>query len=76
MVFPSLENFKVKVLIYNLDNQRKKEYVILEARLSALYKNPAKDIVVKAKIVGKNLAGKKYTPIFPYFEKVFIFPAH
>eukprot|EP00026_Physarum_polycephalum_P001231 Phypoly_transcript_01232.p1 GENE.Phypoly_transcript_01232~~Phypoly_transcript_01232.p1 ORF type:complete len:1147 (-),score=157.12 Phypoly_transcript_01232:70-3510(-) len=55
--------------VHFYDNQRKKEFIILEARLSALYKNPAKDIVIKAKLKGKELAGKKYTPLFNYFLK-------
>lgn len=52
------------------DNTRKKEYIILESRLSAMYKNPAKDVVIKKKFLGKELAGKKYTPLFNYFLKV------
>lgn len=55
---------------YFEDNQRKKEYIILEARVPALYKNPAKDVVIKEKFLGKTLAGKKYTPLFKYYEKV------
>jgi isoleucyl-tRNA synthetase len=60
------------ILMFFLDNQRKKEFIILEARLPAMYKNPAKDIEVKAKLKGKELAGKKYTPLFNYFLKVFL----
>ncbi|OCT83213.1 isoleucyl-tRNA synthetase 1 S homeolog isoform X1 [Xenopus laevis] len=43
-------------------------YILMEARLSALYKAETEYDILE-RFPGKNLKGKKYTPLFPYFEK-------
>lgn len=50
-----------------LDNATRKTYVMMEARLEALFKNP-KEYTVIDTFRGEVLRGKRYKPIFPYFE--------
>ncbi|KAF7634836.1 hypothetical protein Mgra_00005730 [Meloidogyne graminicola] len=48
------------------DNKTQKEYIILKERLSELYKSPNAYKIVET-FKGNELAGKEYTPPFPYF---------
>jgi isoleucyl-tRNA synthetase len=51
-----------------LDEKSGKQYILLESGLSMLYKDPkrAKYKIIK-KIIGKDIIGWKYEPLFPYF---------
>jgi isoleucyl-tRNA synthetase len=51
-----------------LDEKSGKQYITLESGLSMLYKDPnkAKYKVIR-KIIGKDMIGWKYEPLFPYF---------
>eukprot|EP00164_Ancoracysta_twista_P005275 GFYU01007220.1.p1 GENE.GFYU01007220.1~~GFYU01007220.1.p1 ORF type:complete len:1143 (+),score=481.12 GFYU01007220.1:42-3470(+) len=52
------------------DPESKRIYILMEARLKQLYKDPAKaKFKTLAKYKGSELAGKQYTPLFTYFEK-------
>ena len=44
-------------------------YILLEARLEALYKEEGEYEVLE-RMEGKTLFGKKYTPLFDYFLQV------
>ena len=44
-------------------------YILLEARLEALYKEEGEYEVLE-QFAGKTLFGKKYTPLFDYFQHV------
>ncbi len=43
-----------------------RKYILLEDRLSSLFKTDQEYIVVE-KITGQSLVGNKYLPLFPYF---------
>ena len=47
-------------------------YILLEKRLDALYKNPAdsKEYTVLERVKGETLVGRKYEPLFDYFYEV------
>lgn len=67
-VNPSLTYVKIK------DTATNKDYIMMEARLEALFKK-ADEYTVLEKFEGAKLAGQKYKPLFPYFahlEKAFI----
>ncbi|MCJ1382941.1 hypothetical protein MMC17_006054 [Xylographa soralifera] len=51
-----------------LDEKSGKQYILLESGISTLYKDPkkAKYKVIK-KIIGKDMIGWMYEPLFPYF---------
>lgn len=49
------------------DKETGKEYVLMEQRLSELYKS-ADAYEVLEKFTGKQLEGLQYEPIFPYFS--------
>lgn len=51
------------------DKKTKQVYILCEKRTQELYKS-ADEFVVLEKFKGKDLAGKKYVPLFNYFEKV------
>jgi isoleucyl-tRNA synthetase len=54
------------------DNDTDKRYIMLEAGLKVLYKDPKKaKYKVLAKLKGKELAGWRYKPIFDYFYETF-----
>lgn len=58
-----------------VDKENKKTYIIAEKRLSELFKSPtdkngAPLYEIKQKYKGKDLKGKKYKPLFPYFLDV------
>ncbi|XP_033990919.1 isoleucine--tRNA ligase, cytoplasmic [Trematomus bernacchii] len=58
------EFFYVKVK----DNATEKTYILMEARLGALFKSES-EYTILDKFQGKTLKGKKYKPLFPYFAK-------
>lgn len=61
-VNPDFEYLKIK------DGESGKQYIILEKRLDALYKDPKKaKCTVLSKMKGSDLKGKRYVPLFPYF---------
>ena len=61
-VHPEFEYIKI------FDEEKQKNFILLESLLSTLYKKPAAaKYKVIEKIKGKDLAGTKYTPLFPYF---------
>jgi isoleucyl-tRNA synthetase len=66
-VAPDFEYIKI------LDEESKKQYILLEALLTTLYKNPkkAKFKVVQKGIKGKDMLGWKYEPLFDYFYDEF-----
>ncbi|XP_076363583.1 isoleucyl-tRNA synthetase [Tachypleus tridentatus] len=59
----NLEYVKVK------DNTTQKLYVMMEARLDALFKKPEEYIIIE-RFKGETLKGKKYAPLFPYFSEL------
>lgn len=65
-VNPKFEYVKI------FDEEKKKNFILLESLISTLYKKPksAKFKVVK-KILGKDLVGLKYKPLFNYFYEDF-----
>eukprot|EP01119_Soliformovum_irregulare_P003431 TRINITY_DN1393_c0_g1_i1.p1 TRINITY_DN1393_c0_g1~~TRINITY_DN1393_c0_g1_i1.p1 ORF type:complete len:1148 (-),score=414.33 TRINITY_DN1393_c0_g1_i1:20-2956(-) len=50
-----------------IDKKTKAQYIMLESRLVELYKT-ADLYEIKDKFAGSTLEGKKYVPLFPYFE--------
>lgn len=65
-VHPEFEYIKI------FDEEKQKNFILLESLLSTLYKKPAAaKYKVIEKIKGKDLAGTKYTPLFPYFYESF-----
>ena len=52
-----------------VDNATGSVYILLEARLEALYKEE-EEYEVLERFTGKTLFGKKYTPLFDYFQHV------
>jgi isoleucyl-tRNA synthetase len=60
-VHPDFTYVKVK------DNSTDNVYIMLEDRLEALFKNP-EEYTILDKMIGKTLEGKKYKPLFPYFQ--------
>ena len=65
-VNPKFEYVKI------FDEEKKKNFILLESLISTLYKKPksAKFKVVE-KILGKDLVGLKYKPLFNYFYEDF-----
>ncbi|XP_030632360.1 isoleucine--tRNA ligase, cytoplasmic [Chanos chanos] len=61
-VNPELQYVKVR------DNTTEKVYIMMEARLVALFKAEGEYTVLE-KFPGKSLKGKKYKPLFEYFVK-------
>ncbi len=62
-------NFEYAVV---LDEPSGQKYVILETSLSVLYQNPAKaKYKVVEKLLGRDMVGWKYSPLFPYFTETF-----
>ncbi|KAL8620374.1 hypothetical protein ACOMHN_012999 [Nucella lapillus] len=59
-VHPDMDYVKVQ------EKSSRKIYVLMEARLEAMFKSP-EEYVVLEKFKGKTLEGKKYKPIFNYF---------
>merc|ERR1711962_1421045 len=51
------------------DNSNEKVYIMMEARLSALFKSE-EEYTILDRFKGQTLKGKRYTPLFPYFEEV------
>lgn len=49
------------------DNTTDSVYIMLEDRLDALFKAPEEYTLID-KMRGVSLEGKKYKPLFPYFE--------
>ncbi|XP_054164072.1 isoleucine--tRNA ligase, cytoplasmic-like [Oppia nitens] len=60
-VHPELDYVKVK------ETKTGAQYILMEARLEALYKKP-QEYTVLEKFKGKTLEHKSYKPLFPYFE--------
>ena len=60
-VHPELDYVKVK------DNNSDKVYIMMEARLSELFRTE-KEYTVLDKMKGAALKGRSYKPLFPYFE--------
>jgi isoleucyl-tRNA synthetase len=52
------------------DEASNRDYILLESGLPVLYKNPAKAKFSKVgKVLGKDMLGWKYKPLFPYFSQ-------
>lgn len=65
-VNPELEYTKI------YDEQKNMYFILLEGLMKTLYKKPSKEkIKVVEKILGKDLVGLKYEPLFPYFVEEF-----
>ncbi|XP_055998788.1 isoleucine--tRNA ligase, cytoplasmic-like isoform X2 [Ostrea edulis] len=60
-VNPDMDYIKVK------DKSTGKVYIMMEARLEALFKK-ADEYTILEKFKGRTLEGKKYEPVFPYFK--------
>jgi len=60
--------------VVTIDKATGHKYILLEKRLDALYKNPAKgentEFTVLSRFKGQDLVGKKYVPLFDYFYEV------
>ena len=52
-----------------VDNTTEHVYIMLEDRLEALFKKPEEYTIIET-MVGRSLEGKKYKPLFPYFESM------
>lgn len=50
-------------------------YILMEARLMMLFKNPQQYEILE-KFPGKTLGGRKYEPLFPYFAHVSFHKTH
>ena len=55
------------VYSYCTDNTTDGVYIMLEDRLEALFKKP-EEYTILERMMGRSLEGKKYKPLFPYFE--------
>ncbi|CUM65627.1 uncharacterized protein PRCAT00003275001 [Priceomyces carsonii] len=65
-VNPTFEYVKI------FDEQKQKNFILLESLLTTLYKKPsAAKFKIVERIKGKDLVSKKYVPIFPYFYESF-----
>ncbi|OLL22879.1 Isoleucine--tRNA ligase, cytoplasmic [Neolecta irregularis DAH-3] len=65
-VNPKFEYLKIR------DDASGRNYIILEKRLVALYKDPKKaKFTIIERILGKDLEGLKYKPLFDYFVPTF-----
>ncbi|XP_003385671.1 PREDICTED: isoleucine--tRNA ligase, cytoplasmic [Amphimedon queenslandica] len=62
-VHPNMNYVKVK------DKSTDSVYIMMEDRLEALFKTQDEYIVLE-KMTGESLEGKKYKPLFPYFESM------
>lgn len=51
------------------DNSNGKQYIMMQARLVALFKSPDEYQVVSV-FKGETLRGKSYLPLFPYYSQV------
>ena len=51
------------------DCSKSEIYILLEARLSALYKEESEYEILEH-FLGKSLFGKGYQPLFPYYSQV------
>lgn len=52
------------------DETRDKHFIILESLIKTLYKKPEKEkYKVVEKIMGKDLVGLKYEPVYPYYKE-------
>ncbi|MFN3411147.1 MAG: isoleucine--tRNA ligase [Exilispira sp.] len=51
------------------DHQSKERYILALARLNHYYKDQ-NEYTIKKRFLGKELEGKKYIPLFPYFENI------
>jgi isoleucyl-tRNA synthetase len=49
-----------------IENATKKQYILMEARIDALFKK-AKEYTVLEKFPGSQLKGEQYVPLFDYF---------
>ncbi len=56
-------------LSFPTDKEHKKEYILAEARLIELFKAPEL-YEIKERFKGATLKGKRYLPLFTYFEGV------
>ncbi|EDO38650.1 predicted protein [Nematostella vectensis] len=63
VVNKDMEYVKVK------DNSTEKVYIMMAARLDALFKTP-EEYTVLERFKGASLEGKTYKPMFPYFEQL------
>ena len=68
-----LGNIKLILLLNIADKANGKLYILLEARLCALYKSE-EEYEILERFKGETLRGKKYLPLFPYFSQVLPFP--
>lgn len=63
-------NCVILVLLIQVEDKNTNEiYILLEARLVSLYKSE-EEYKILDKFPGKNLFGKGYKPLFPYFSHV------
>lgn len=51
------------------DHQSKERYILALARLDHYYKDK-NEYAIKKRFLGKELEGKKYIPLFPYYENI------
>ena len=63
-VHPDMDYVKIKQV------KNEKVFILLEARLSELFKTEAEYEIIE-KFKGKVLEGKKYVPLFPYYKDDF-----
>ncbi|XP_065669203.1 isoleucine--tRNA ligase, cytoplasmic isoform X2 [Hydra vulgaris] len=63
VVNPDFMYVKVK------DNSNEKVYIMMEDRLESLFKNNTEYTII-SRFPGRDLKGKTYKPLFPYFEKL------
>lgn len=64
-VNPDLDYVKVK----GKTKERDGTYILLEARLQQLFKNPEEDCQILIRLKGKQLEGTRYVPLFDFFKE-------
>ena len=66
---PFVHNFFMVFLNFILDKSNGKIYIMMEARLVALFKK-ADEYEVQSRFKGETLKGKTYLPLFSYYAHV------
>ncbi len=62
-------SYKILSLHVVSDNDSGKVYIMLEDRLGALFKKE-EEYTILDQMKGAGLVGKKYQPLFPYFQQL------
>jgi isoleucyl-tRNA synthetase len=70
-VYSVYKAFLTFIFLIFTDGESGQQWILLESRLEVLYKDPKKaKFEVMKRMKGSELKGKKYVPLFPYFQHV------